>query len=316
MVSNPEFLREGSAVADFLKPDRVVIGSDDRAAAMATAELYSSLNAPIMITDPASAETIKYADYDRLGTEAAVREAGADRVNIALGTKRRVDLKDWVVIPGKLIGQHEVVRGDLGGDRDSARFCPPNKVNGSGGRQVTYVQPRTNVLGKKYVAGNDGFLGNRRPAGQTDFRGYNALVHLCSGGEARLLRVLSDNAIKALDVFQSAAHQNWVVDALTVIGKHSYLGSRLGHSAKLGKLFTFESYADGTHRVHVAPTGVGAKAPHLFNYTGGVSDRGGVCHGVYGGKTACSCGPGSALDGLSVLTARLTKVGVKVNESR
>ncbi|MBP9065684.1 MAG: UDP-glucose/GDP-mannose dehydrogenase family protein, partial [Candidatus Microthrix sp.] len=69
VVSNPEFLREGSAVADFLNPDRVVIGSDDRAAAMATAELYSSLNAPIMITDPASAETIKYASNAFLATK-------------------------------------------------------------------------------------------------------------------------------------------------------------------------------------------------------------------------------------------------------
>ena len=43
VVSNPEFLREGSAVQDFLHPDRVVIGSDDRSAALATAELYSSL---------------------------------------------------------------------------------------------------------------------------------------------------------------------------------------------------------------------------------------------------------------------------------
>ena len=93
VVSNPEFLREGSAVADFLKPDRVVIGSDDRAAAMATAELYSSLNAPIMITDPASAETIKYASNAFLATKlsfinavAAVCEAvGADVADVVTG---------------------------------------------------------------------------------------------------------------------------------------------------------------------------------------------------------------------------------------
>ncbi|MBP7597096.1 MAG: UDP-glucose/GDP-mannose dehydrogenase family protein, partial [Candidatus Microthrix sp.] len=93
VVSNPEFLREGSAVADFLNPDRVVIGSDDRAAAMATAELYSSLNAPIMITDPASAETIKYASNAFLATKlsfinavAAVCEAvGADVADVVTG---------------------------------------------------------------------------------------------------------------------------------------------------------------------------------------------------------------------------------------
>ena len=61
VVSNPEFLREGTAVHDFLHPDRVVIGSVDRAAAERVAELYATIDTPILITDPASAETIKYA---------------------------------------------------------------------------------------------------------------------------------------------------------------------------------------------------------------------------------------------------------------
>jgi UDPglucose 6-dehydrogenase len=61
VVSNPEFLREGTAVGDFLLPDRVVIGSANRAAAEKVAGLYDSIDTPIIITDPASAETIKYA---------------------------------------------------------------------------------------------------------------------------------------------------------------------------------------------------------------------------------------------------------------
>jgi UDPglucose 6-dehydrogenase len=61
VVSNPEFLREGTAVHDFLHPDRVVIGSADRSAAERVAELYAGIDTPIHITDPASAETIKYA---------------------------------------------------------------------------------------------------------------------------------------------------------------------------------------------------------------------------------------------------------------
>ena len=61
VVSNPEFLREGTAVRDFLLPDRVVIGSKDRAAAERVGELYASIDTPVIITDPASAETIKYA---------------------------------------------------------------------------------------------------------------------------------------------------------------------------------------------------------------------------------------------------------------
>jgi UDPglucose 6-dehydrogenase len=61
VVSNPEFLREGTALHDCLHPDRIVVGSDDRRAAEAVAGLYSALHAPVVITDPASSETTKYA---------------------------------------------------------------------------------------------------------------------------------------------------------------------------------------------------------------------------------------------------------------
>ena len=60
VVSNPEFLREGSAVHDFLHPDRILIGCDDLSAGEKVAALYSSLNCPIVFTDPLSAESVKY----------------------------------------------------------------------------------------------------------------------------------------------------------------------------------------------------------------------------------------------------------------
>jgi UDPglucose 6-dehydrogenase len=93
VVSNPEFLREGSAVQDFLKPDRVVVGSDDQAAAMKVASLYESLTTRVIITDPASAETIKYAANAFLATKlsfvnaiAAICEGvGADINDVAVG---------------------------------------------------------------------------------------------------------------------------------------------------------------------------------------------------------------------------------------
>ena len=93
VVSNPEFLREGSAVADFLKPDRIVIGSDDQSAAIRVASLYSSIAAPLIVTDPASAETIKYAANAFLATKisfvnavAAICEnVGADINDVVLG---------------------------------------------------------------------------------------------------------------------------------------------------------------------------------------------------------------------------------------
>ncbi len=64
VVSNPEFLREGSAVNDFLRPDRVVIGTTSERAAAVMREIYRPLyliEAPIVMTDVESAEMIKYA---------------------------------------------------------------------------------------------------------------------------------------------------------------------------------------------------------------------------------------------------------------
>ena len=62
VVSNPEFLREGSAIADFMHPDRVVIGGHDRKAAEKVAELYEPLHAPVLITPNIyTAEMVKYA---------------------------------------------------------------------------------------------------------------------------------------------------------------------------------------------------------------------------------------------------------------
>ncbi len=68
VVSNPEFLREGSAVNDFTKPDRVVLGSTDEEAAGKVAELYQALRSPIMITDLRTAEMVKYASNAYLAT--------------------------------------------------------------------------------------------------------------------------------------------------------------------------------------------------------------------------------------------------------
>jgi UDPglucose 6-dehydrogenase len=69
VVSNPEFLREGSAIQDFMHPDRVVIGSHDRAAAEKVGKLYESLGAPILITPNIyTAEMVKYASNAFLAT--------------------------------------------------------------------------------------------------------------------------------------------------------------------------------------------------------------------------------------------------------
>ena len=108
VVSNPEFLREGSAVHDFLHPDRVVIGADDQSAAIRVAGLYLGLPAPLQVTDPASAETIKYASNAFLATKisfvnaiAAVCEAvGADVNDVVLGMGYDKRIGDAFLRPG------------------------------------------------------------------------------------------------------------------------------------------------------------------------------------------------------------------------
>ena len=93
VVSNPEFLREGTALHDSLNPDRIVIGADDAAAASRVAALYERLHAPVLVTDPASAELIKYASNAFLATKVSYINAvanlcevvGADVKEVVLG---------------------------------------------------------------------------------------------------------------------------------------------------------------------------------------------------------------------------------------
>lgn len=93
VVSNPEFLREGSAVYDVLNPDRVVLGSDNQAAAEKVSELYGVLEAPTVITDRRSAEMIKYASNSFLATKISFineiaqicERVGADVTTVARG---------------------------------------------------------------------------------------------------------------------------------------------------------------------------------------------------------------------------------------
>ncbi len=93
VVSCPEFLREGSAIRDFMNPDRVVLGSTDREAAEKVAQIHLPLRTTIMITDLRTAEMIKYASNAFLATKisfinevASICEAlGADVMEVAYG---------------------------------------------------------------------------------------------------------------------------------------------------------------------------------------------------------------------------------------
>jgi UDPglucose 6-dehydrogenase len=92
-VSNPEFLREGHAVSDWFGTDRIVLGAEDAVAEEAMRRLYADIDAPLVVTDIASAETIKYASNAYLSTKisfineiANVCDAvGADIDSVATG---------------------------------------------------------------------------------------------------------------------------------------------------------------------------------------------------------------------------------------
>lgn len=103
VVSNPEFLKQGAAVDDFLKPDRVVIGAEDEKAAEVMRQLYAPFTrtgAPIMVMDCPSAELCKYAANALLATKISFMNeianvceafgADVDQVRKAVGSDRRI----------------------------------------------------------------------------------------------------------------------------------------------------------------------------------------------------------------------------------
>lgn len=125
VVSNPEFLREGSAVYDALNPDRIVIGSEDQAAAIRVAGLYADVKAPVIVTDPASAETIKYASNAFLATKISFVNAvanlceavGADvrDVIVGMGYDKRIGFEFLKPGPGWggscFVGEESILAG-------------------------------------------------------------------------------------------------------------------------------------------------------------------------------------------------------------
>ncbi len=100
VVSNPEFLREGSALSDFMHPDRVVIGAESAEVADRVAKLYEPLGAPIVVTTTPTAEMIKYASNALLATRISLineiawicEQVGADVKIVAdgAGLDRRI----------------------------------------------------------------------------------------------------------------------------------------------------------------------------------------------------------------------------------
>jgi len=92
VVSNPEFLREGQAVRDFLKPDRIVVGASRRRAVEAMRRLYKNLEAPLVVTDPRSSEMLKYACNAYLATRISfINEIAAISESVGADVRRVIE---------------------------------------------------------------------------------------------------------------------------------------------------------------------------------------------------------------------------------
>ncbi|EOP90046.1 nucleotide sugar dehydrogenase [Bacillus cereus HuB4-4] len=108
MVSNPEFLRQGSAIMDTLKPDRIIIGSENEEVAKKVQEMYLPLNVPFLLTSIKSAEMIKYASNAFLATKISfINEVanlcevvGADVKDVAKGMGKDQRIGEAFLQPG------------------------------------------------------------------------------------------------------------------------------------------------------------------------------------------------------------------------
>ncbi|MCQ2736764.1 MAG: UDP-glucose/GDP-mannose dehydrogenase family protein, partial [bacterium] len=102
VVSNPEFLREGTAIRDFMNPDRVVIGAGSERASALLVKLYEPINAPLLITDINSAELIKHSANAFLAMKISfinsiadicdLSGADIDKVARGIGLDRRISM--------------------------------------------------------------------------------------------------------------------------------------------------------------------------------------------------------------------------------
>jgi UDPglucose 6-dehydrogenase len=248
VVSNPEFLREGTAVHDFLHPDRVVIGGDDVAAAERVAALYDDLDTQIIITDAASAETIKYAANGYLAMKisfvnavAALCEAvGADVHHVieGIGSDQRIGRAFLRPGPGwggscfpkdsralvSIAAQHgydfSMMRGVIAVN-DEQRERMVRKVIAAVGRDVATGDAvplrglRIAALGLTFKAGTDDLRDSPSLAIIDELRGMGAIVRAydptASGALDAVQRRRLDGLELAADPYEAATGADVVV---------------------------------------------------------------------------------------------------------
>ncbi len=207
VVSNPEFLAEGSAVADFQNPDRVVLGSSDPEAANKVATLYLPLRAPIVITDLYTAEMIKYASNAFLATKISFineiaqicERLGADVKEVAagMGHDRRIGkhfLNAGLGYGGSCFEADETVFTLNSPNVAAERFDTIFAKNGAPfqGDVVELVQPREQrVLAFDLETGQP-VLADVRAVTRRPYRGTMVTINTSMG---RTLRVTADHPV-------------------------------------------------------------------------------------------------------------------------
>ena len=133
VVSNPEFLREGSALYDFLNPDRIVIGSDDPHAAHRVASLYAGVDAEVVVMNAASAELVKYASNGFLAMKITFansvaelcEDLGADVRDVLGSVGRDSRIGERFLQPGPGLGRFVLPEGHGRAGSDRRRRRPP-----------------------------------------------------------------------------------------------------------------------------------------------------------------------------------------------
>ncbi|MGH3785466.1 MAG: UDP-glucose dehydrogenase family protein [Pseudonocardiaceae bacterium] len=189
VVSNPEFLREGTAVQDFLKPDRIVVGCDAQDAAERVAALYARLGAPAVLTDAASAEMVKYAANCFLAMKLSYVNAvaelcerfGADVLDVTegIGYDRRIG--QAFLRPGPGWGgsclpkdTHALLQACAAVDFDFALLQASLDTNTR--QQHRMVKKVRDAVGGSLVGQRVGLLGLTFKAGTDDLRDSPALT--------------------------------------------------------------------------------------------------------------------------------------------
>ncbi len=246
VVSNPEFLREGTAVHDFLHPDRVVVGSADRVAAERVAALYDGIRTEVLITDPASAETIKYAANGFLAMKisfvnavAAMCEAvGADVADVVrgIGSDRRIGSAFLNPGPGwggscfpkdsralvKIAEEHgynfTMMRGVIDVNEEQRARMVDKVVRAVGGRSTADLAGRTiGVLGLTFKAGTDDLRESPSLAVIAELRADGALVQAYDPTVVEPLDALRMTALEGITVCADPVATAAGADVLVVL---------------------------------------------------------------------------------------------------